>query len=277
MRGVISKSFFKKINDDKIFELSAALSYYTALSLAPLLILLVVFVSLIDTSFKNSLLLQIENYVGLQGASAIKMIADSAKDLPNLSSLAGLVAILTLFFSAGAIFGQLRRSLNLIFEVPLQEENPHKKSSLFISACELAQQQIFNMSMVVIFILITAISLTVSSIVSLYFEGAQYYLHQAINFLFTILVFSILFSGVYYLLPKKRIPSKTAIVSGILTSILFSLGNALIGFYVGRSAIASTYGAMGSLIALLVWSYYSSLVIFLSAELSHYLQIGHLK
>lgn len=267
---VKSKDFLDKIDHDDLFNLAAALSYYTALSLAPLLILLITFVSFLGPGFREELLDQIQALVGGRAADAIGSIATSADRTPSLRGFAGFVGLGTLLFSAGAIFGQLRSSLNKIYEVDklqakAQEENL-KESTL-----KIIKQKIFNMGMVLTFVFISIVSLIISSFLSLFLKGREQLIGEVLNVGISVLIFTCLFSAIYLFLPQRKIPAQVAVASGFVTAVLFTVGKFFIGLYLGQSAVASVYGAAGSMIVLLMWVYYSSLIIFLSAEIAYVL------
>jgi membrane protein len=261
------KKLFSKIESDKIFELAAALSYYTVLSLAPFLILTIALSSLVGDSFKTDLIYQIENLIGDQAARTIQGITESAKNTTHIRNWAGFFGISTLFLSAGAIFGQLRRSLNQIFGS--QSNGGSNTENIVQVSISLVKDKFFNMGIAFVFMMICITSLIISSIISLYVKiNPQYFITQVLSFLFSILIFSGLFIVIYTFLPNRRLPKKVTVITGIITAILFCIGNSLIGIYLAKSALASSYGAAGSLILLLVWAYYSSIIIFMSAEIS---------
>jgi membrane protein len=273
LKYIFDDTFIEKLTRDAIFDLAAALSYYTALSLAPLLILLITFVSFMGDGFKIELIQEIQSLVGSQAAKAISLIVENADQRENLRGLAGLFGLFTLLFSAGAIFGQLRTSLDKIFEVELAPLDPKKSPSFFTSSMTFFKQKIFNMGMVLTFVFISIVSLIVSSVISLWFKGVEFVMGQLINFAISVFIFTLLFSAIYYFLPQKKMNAQLVIRSGLITAILFSIGKTLIGLYLGQSAVGSAYGAAGSMILLLMWVYYSSVIIFLGAEISRRIEI----
>lgn len=269
-----SQEFFEKLDKDKVFDLSASLAYYTALSIAPLLVLTLMSVALLDVNLKAELIEQVQNLVGGQAADTITVIANNANVAPNIRGWAGIAGLITLFLSAGAIFGQLRMSLNTIFEfTPDPEET--QNLTFFHHSWGYIKQKFFNMGMVLTFVFVSLVSLLVSSLISLILSGRAAVFGQFANLIFSLVVFGLLFSGIYYFLPSKRISKRIALVAGGFTALFFSIGKSLIGFYLGRSAVVSLYGAAGSLIVLLMWVYYSSLIIFISAEVANELNKLH--
>lgn len=273
LRRILSSEFLDKLDRDKIFDLSASLSYYTALSLAPLLILLITFVSFLGADFKAELVTQVQDLVGTQASETIKAIAMNAHKTPEIRDLAGIIGVITLLFSAGAIFSQLRRSLNTIFEVDTLAAN--MEMSFLQSSMDFLKQKIFSMGMVLTFVFISLVSLVVSSFISMTLHGSAALIVQTVNLLVSLLIFSFLFASIYFFLPQKRIPPVVAITAGVITAFLFSIGKTLIGLYLGQSAFASLYGAAGSFIVLLMWVYYSSIIIFISAEIANEINKTH--
>jgi membrane protein len=273
LKGIFDDKFIEKLNKDAIFDLAAALSYYTALSLAPLLILLITFVSFMGDGFKVELISQIQSLVGSQAAQAISLIVENADQRENLRGIAGLFGLLTLLFSAGAIFGQLRTSLDKIFDVEPAKVDPNNAPTFYQSSIDFLKQKVFNMGMVLTFVFISIVSLVVSSVISVWFKGVQMLVGQVVNFAISVFIFTLLFSAIYYFLPQKKMHRELVVRSGLITSILFSIGKSLIGLYLGESAVGSAYGAAGSMVLLLMWVYYSSVIIFLGAEISRRIEI----
>jgi membrane protein len=267
-KRITAKNFLSKLGKDDIFEMSASLSFYTALSLAPLLVLLLTFVALINDGFREEILNQIQLLFGVQSSDILREIAKNVQQQPEVRNFAGIIGILTLVFSAGAIFGELRFSLNRIFEVKLDDAAAAEETFLQ-SVWSFMKNKLFNMGMVLTFVFISIVSLLVSSLLSMYLKGAEAVLGQLVNFVISLLIFGFLFSAIYYFLPQVQIRAKVALTSGFITAFMFSVGKGLIGLYMGQSAVASLYGAAGSFIVLLLWVYYSSAVIFLSAEVAN--------
>ncbi|WP_413558288.1 YihY/virulence factor BrkB family protein [Bdellovibrio sp. HCB209] len=268
LKRVTAKDFFNKLGRDDIFEMSASLSFYTALSLAPLLVLLLTFVALINDGFREEILAQINLLFGNQSSDILREIAKNVEKQPEVRDMAGILGLVTLIFSAGAIFGELRMSLNKIFEVKIDYKALEEESFLQ-SVWTFMKTKLFNMGMVLTFVFISIISLIVSSVLSMYLKGAEAVLGQVINFVISLLIFGLLFSAIYYFIPQVQVRPKVALTSGFITAFMFSIGKGLIGLYMGQSAVASLYGAAGSFIVLLLWVYYSSAVIFLSAEVAN--------
>lgn len=268
LKRIFSHEFVDKLERDKLFELSASLAYYTALSLAPLLVFTVMSFTFLGASLKEDLILHAQELIGGEAGATIRTVALSADKAPSIRDWAGIIGVLTLLFSAGAIFGQLRRSLNTIFEFSA-ENSRITENSFFAFSLDFLKQKIFNIAMVIAFVFISLISLMVTSLISFFFKGTAAVFSQLVNLGASLVIFSVLFMAIYLFLPQKRIRTSVAAAAGLFTAFMFSIGKSLIGFYLGHSALASLYGAAGSLIVLLMWVYYSSLIIFISAEIAN--------
>lgn len=268
LKKLSDKSFREKLSQDDILEMSASLAFYSALSMAPLLILLLTFISLIDESFRQELLEQIQSVIGTQASSTIRQIAENVDQQPEVRNIAGIAGTLTLLISAGAIFRDLQHSLNKIFGIKSTGKDKSKKSTIQI-VLKFLKEKLLNMGMVLGFIFISIVSLFASSILSFLSKGILSFMGELANLLISIFIYGFLFAAIYYFLPKIRVDKKIAITSGFITAVLFSIGKSLIGLYVGRSAVASLYGAAGSFIVLLLWVYYSAAIFFVSAEIAN--------
>lgn len=271
-RRIASKEFMEKLGRDNILDMAASLSYYTALSLAPLLILLITVVSFLGENFKDELMTQVQDLVGSKASGAIKAVTANASATPDLRNWAGIAGVVTLLFSSGAIFGQLRSSFNIIFEVDPKSLNGGE--GIVGSSLDFLKRKVFSMGMVLTFVFISLVSLVVSSAISMMVTGTTALILQGINLAVSLLVFTFLFGAIYYFLPQKRIPAAVAFVAGLITALLFNVGKSLIGLYIGQSAVASMWGAAGSFIVLLMWVYFSSIIIFISAEIANEIKKG---
>ena len=258
------ESFFAKFTKDETTTLAASLAFYTALSLAPLVILFVTISSQFSLELQNTFVTEAQNVVGNDGAAAFEMIIESAKTRPDLTSIASIVGVMTLLLSASMIFGELRAALNRIFEVTPAAEG----ASGFVQTVGVfLRERVLHVGLALCFILILILSLAASSIIS----GADLHsrsLAASVNVAVSLVSYILLFSMTFRYLPDRRQPWKRALRGGALTAILFVLGKEVIGLYLGNSAIGSAYGAAGSVIVLLVWVYYSTLITFIGAQVS---------
>lgn len=241
-----------------VLTLAAALAFYTTLSLAPLLVIVLSIASLMGQHSQQQLIGQIHALLGDQAATAIDAIIDSSKERPELRSAAGIMSMILLLFTAGGVFAQLQSSLNVIFETTAKAGT---------GMWSWLRKRLLSMGMVITLGFLALVSLVVSSILSFVLrqEGAIW---EILNFIVTIAVFSGLFAVILKYLPDIKIPWKSALWGGFITAILFAIGKTLIGLYLGKSAVGSAYGAAGSLVVLLTWVYYSGIILFIGAEIT---------
>lgn len=264
--------FADKISADDVFTQAAALAYYTALSMAPLLILTISFLSVLNFDLQEQLLVQVRGLIGPEAGQVLQSILESANDRPDLSVAAGWLGAIVLAVSASVVFAQLQSALNLIFRVPNDDRElnrhaaalHHEKSAVK----SFVMRRLLSVGILLAFIFIAIVSLTVSASLSYllnYYEfvGVRF-ISEAVN----LVVFAALFSLIYKWMPDRRVKTSNSLFAGIVTAVLFVIGKALIGTYLGQAAVGSAYGAAGSLIVLLAWIYYSALVFFIGAELS---------
>lgn len=255
----------KKIRKDEIFTRSAALALYTSFSLAPLVILLISFLSSLHLDLQLQLISQVKNLAGIEAANVLTAIIERAEERRDLSTLGGWIGSLTLLFSASVIFAHLQTSLNKIFESPvISHKNQHWSAELrhFIA------RRLISFGIVLTFIFISIVSLMASSLLSFLISSEQGLSGELLNMVLSFLLFSLLFSAIFKWIPDRPILNRAAIRAGMLTGLLFMVGKTLIGLYLGQTAVGSAYGAAGSFIVLLFWVYYSSLIIFVGAEIA---------
>ncbi|MBX2987184.1 MAG: YihY family inner membrane protein [Bdellovibrionaceae bacterium] len=254
---------------DNIFELSAALSYYTALSLAPLLILLLTLLSALSPGLQESLIVQVQDLAGTEAASVVRVVIQQADQRPDVRSLAGLIGFSALLFSASFVFAQLRSAFNRIMG---HAPPAPATTTLWRDTVDFFKDKIFNIGLMVGFIFLAAVSLLLSAFLSLWFPSGQEWLYRAISSVGQWLIFALIFGGIFFMTPERKGSFRLSLLAGVLTSLLFNFGKMLIGIYLGQSAVGSAYGAAGSLVVLLVWVYYTSLIVFGGAEVAAILQ-----
>lgn len=262
------KTTFAAWNEDNIPRLGASLAYYTALSLAPLIIVVLAVAGLAfgRQAVQGELVWQIQDTVGTQGAKVIQDLIKAAHE-PTGGIIATIIGLLTLFFGASAVVVELTDALNTIWHVP-RDQSKTGLSSMF----RFIKQRFVSFAMVLGVGFLLLVSLVMSSFLSAlgkffdqYLPVPEYVLH-AVNLTVSFLVITCLFAGIYKLLPDVKLKWSDVAVGAAVTSLLFTLGKFLLALYLGKSSISSTYGAAGSFIIVLVWVYYSAQIFFLGAE-----------
>jgi membrane protein len=272
------KSTFAAWSDDNVPRLGAALAYYTALSLAPLIVVVLAVAGLAfgKQAVQGELVWQIQSTVGKDGAVFIQQLIQSASHQRS-GVIATVLALFTLFFGATTCVVELTDALNTIWHVP-----PKNREGGFRAMIHFLRQRFISFAMVLGVGFLLLVSLVVSAWLAALgrFFGqilpvSEATLH-AINFVISFFVITFLFALIYKLLPNVRLEWSDVAIGAAVTSLLFSLGKLLLGLYLGKSTLASTYGAAGSFVIVLVWVYYSAQIFFLGAEFTriYTLQFG---
>jgi membrane protein len=245
--------------------MGAALAYYTLFSLAPILVVAIAVAGLVfgPEAVRGEIVGQIDGLIGPQGAQAVQAMLEGAAR-PSNSIPATIVGVITFFLGATGAFLELQTDLDAIWRVK------PKESTSFWRA--LLKQRLVSFGLVLGFAFVLLTSLVVSAALAALhtymgnaFPGGAV-LWEALNVIVSLAVIAALFAMIYKVLPDVRLSWSDVIVGALVTAGLFTLGKFLIGLYIGTSAFASTYGAAGSVIVILVWVYYSAQIILLGAE-----------
>lgn len=255
----------------------AALAFYALFSLAPILILSIAISGLFfgDAAAQGQIIHQIESLVGHNGAVAIQAILAAARD-PESGQLTTVVAIVLLMVGATTVFAELKGTLDEIWGVTASKNNPMGI---------LLRTRLLSFGIVLVLTFLLLISLVVSAVLSVLEHyvggiwGNSAILFNTLAALFSFCVITCLFAVIYKMLPDQQLSWKDVAIGSMFTALLFTLGKYLIGLYIGTSAVASSFGAAGSVIAILLWVYYSAQILFLGAEFTqqYALRFGSLK
>jgi len=254
--------------NDNCMRLSASLAFYTALSLAPLVIIIVGIAGLITERqlVANQLEQQIDLLMGSSSRQLVHTILATTE--PQGGTLAAMIGIVTLVVGATAVFGELQAALNLVWEV-----KPKPINGVWANLWYWLRQRVFSLAIVLAIAFLLLVSLAVSAalaVVAHYLQGPELtLLSRGLEVAISILVITFLFALLFRYVPDAEIQWRDVWLGGLVSAVLFTVGKVGIGYYIGRASIGSAYGAAGSLIALLVWVYYSSLIVFFGAEFTH--------
>lgn len=254
-----------RIESHNTMTWAASLSFYTSLSLAPLLMLFVTISAQFDPNLQTNFLSQVQGLVGTDAARGISLIIENAKARPDLASVSGLVGTVTLLLSASLVFGELRAALNGIFE---ERPAPPPETTFLNSIFIFLKERVFQMGLVFGFIFTMLVSLGVSTAISSMVGSGEATALSLVNIAISAALYMGIFTLLFRFIPKRHLPWRQAARGGVLTALLFVSGKELIGLYLGNSAISSAYGAAGSIIVLLAWVYYSALITFIGAHVS---------
>lgn len=260
----IPRETLKGFMADKAMELGAAVAFYALLSLAPLLLLVVTIAGMVygGQQVSDEVVKQMQTMIGPQGAEVAKTILSNAGRQEH-SGLALLVSIVGLVLGATGVFVQLQSALNQLWNV-------EKKPGLGVWG--VIGDRLRSLGLIVLIgilllalVVADAVLSTVMSRMSDVLPVTGTFLY-GINVLVSVITLTVLFAAIFKILPDVDIQWRDVWVGAAVTGIFFTVGKMLLGLYLGYSAVGSAYGAAGSLIAVVVWVYYSALIFLLGAE-----------
>jgi len=249
---------------DEASSMGAALAFYTLFSMAPLLLLVISIAGLaIGADTARALIFdQLTTLLGERGASAVQTVL-AAADNPAQGFIAAAASIATLILGATSVFAELRRDLDRIWKFRRPEVR---------GVWRILWGRLWSFGLVLTIGFLLMVSLVLSALVTAfgsllaqYLPGAPVIL-RALEFLVSLVVVTGLFAMIYKILPSARIAWRDVWVGAAATSLLFWVGKYLIGLYLANSAVASPFGAAGTLVVVIVWVYYSAQIFFLGAE-----------
>jgi membrane protein len=251
-------------SDDEAPQKAAALAYYTLLSTAPLVLFSIALAGLLygEDAARGQVTDQLASVVGPQAADAIKGVAGSAHR-SNAGVLSSIVGFAVLIFGASGVFGELQSALNAIWGVKPKPGRGWKG---------ILRDRFFSFTMVLGVAFVLLVSLVLSAALSAlgsYFSNALpggEVVWQILNAVISLAVITGLFGLIFRVIPDIEIRWRDVWVGALVTALLFTLGKLVLGLYLGKSSFTSSYGAAGSLVALVVWVYYASQIVFLGAE-----------
>ncbi len=259
------KKVFKEFSADNILKYSASLAYYTVFSIAPLLVI----ISTLSAIFFGREAVQgqvYEQLEGLVGSVAAVQIQDIIKNihLTGNNFFASVVSVIILLIGATTLFGEVQDSFNKIWGLRIKAKKVWWKLIL---------TRLLSFSLILCIGFIMIVSLVLNALVSAFGKFIGRYIHnfsvyfiEITEALLSLLVATFLFSLMFKWLPDAKIKWKDVLFGGLITAIFFTLGKLAIGFYLGKSNLTTLYGAAGSIIIIMVWVYYSSIILYLGAE-----------
>jgi membrane protein len=255
----------------------AALAYYTLFSIAPILVLVIAIAGFFygREAAQGQLLGQLKGLMGAKGAEAIQLVLAGAHNKES-GLMATIIAAVLLVFGATSVFAELKDSLDEIWGVP-----PPKDASWW----DTVRTRLLSFSLILVLAFLLMVSLVVSAALSILENFVSGLWQDAavllgwVAALISFLVIAVLFGVIYKLLPRINLSWHDVIIGALGTAAMFTLGKFLIGLYIGNSGVADSFGAAGSLIAMLLWVYYSALIFFFGAEFArqYALQLGSLR
>jgi len=260
--------------EDNVLKLSAALAYYTIFSLPPLLIIIISLSGVFfgEEAVRGQLFGQIN---GLVGGDAALQIQETIKNV-KLSGNSGIATVLSLgilIFGASRVFAEIQDSINYIWSIKAKPKR---------GLIKYVKNRLMSFSMIVSVGFLLMVGLIINSVLDMLsgrltalFPENYTSLYLVLNSLVVFLIITTLFAIIFKTLPDGRVALRDSLVGAAFTAMLFMLGKFLIGIYLGSSNIGSVYGTAGSIILILVWVYYSSIILYFGAEFTKVYAINH--
>lgn len=259
------KESFSGFSDHKVTKLSASLAYYTLFSLGPLLIVIIFIAGkfLGEEAVQGGIYSQMKSFIGANAAEQIQTIIKNAA-INGKSGIAAVIGVITLLIGATTVFGEIQDSINSIWGV---------KAKPKAGIMKLVMTRLLSFGLIASLGFLLLVSLAVTAVVETIgnrlreaFPDVAVVILYIINLVITLGVTTMLFAIIFKVLPDIRIKWKAIWPGAIATAILFMIGKFLISVYIAKSNIGSTYGTAGSLVILIVWIYYSSMILYFGAE-----------
>ena len=263
--GFLLKETFSGFINDNGIKLSAALSYYTVFSLPPLMIIIMSLSGIFfgAEAVKGEIFGQINGRVGSDSALQIQETLRKV-ELSNSSSFAQTFGIIVLLIGASGVFAEIQDSINYIWGIKAKPKRGFIKY---------LYNRLMSFSMIGSVGFLLLVGLIVNSIIAILrkrlaiiFPHETIYLFNVVNTLVIFSIITLLFIIIFKTLPDGKIAFRDCFIGASFTAFLFMIGKFVIGFYLGRYNIASVYGAAGSIILILVWVYYSAIILYFGAE-----------
>jgi len=258
------KETIRSFIDDDALSRGASMAFYAFTSLAPILLIVVAIAGIVfgEDAARNALAGQFEALMGQQSAALLQGAIENA-GRKSSGILATIIGVVTLLVTASGVFGEMQSALNTIWKAAGPRET---------SVSRLIRARAVSLGLVAALGFLLLASLVISAGLSGLGDYVNAHLPfgklilSAVNEIVSFTLISVLFAAIYKVLPDKKLQWGDVIIGAIATSLLFTIGKSIIGWYLGTSAIASTYGAAGALMVVLLWIFYSSQIFLLGAE-----------
>ena len=261
----VLKESLSKFGDDKITKLSGSLAYSTVFSMGPLIIVIISLCSIFlgKEAIEGKIYKQLKGFLGSDSAKQLQDIIKNAAISGN-SKIAAIIGGITLLIGATAIFSEIQDSINGIWGI---KPKPKKGWIKFL------QNRFLSFSLIVGLGFLLLVSLSVNTLIDgfnaklqVWFPDVSVVLFYIINIILTAAIITLIFAVIFKVLPDADIMWKDVTAGAFTTALLFMLGKLGISFYISKSNVGSTFGTAGSLVILLVWVYYSSIILYFGAE-----------
>ena len=279
MTGHLDLNTFKATvaawNADKAPRLAAAIAYSTIFAIAPLLIVTIAIVGAVlgftgsahpHTALENALLLQVSRAAGPEAAQMVRSMVDASFGRPRQNILAQIIGWITFIIGASGVFVALQDALNTIWDAQPPAEHKNVLVMIRDRIMSLAMLLVIGFLLMITFLLNIAIAYASSNVASFLPAASAGPVFAVVNWLVSLAVIAALFALMFRILPDVELGWNDVAIGAFLTALLFVIGQALIGLYIGKAGVASAYGAAGALLATLIWIYYSASILLLGAE-----------
>jgi membrane protein len=249
--------------DDEVLSRGAAIAFCTVTSIAPVLLIVIAIAGLVfgRDAAQNAISGQFSGLMGRQTADVLQSAIASAAGKSS-SIVATIIGVTTLVATASGVFGEMQAALNSIW----------KTKSQATTVSRLIRARVISLGLVAAMGFLLMVSLVISAVLTAFGNYLDTVLPMgrlilpALNFVVSLVLLGVLFGAIYKVLPDRSLQWNDVVIGALITSVLFNIGKSLIGWYIGSSAVASSYGAAGGLIVLLLWVYYSVQTFLLGAE-----------
>lgn len=266
-KGIIEvlKHTFSGISDDKVLKLSGSLAYSTVFAMGPLLVVIISVCGLVlgTESAQGKVYDVLKGFVGQDTAVQLQEIIRNAA-VSGKSTLAIVIGGIALLIGATSVFAEIQDSINDIWGL---KPKPKKGWVKFLKDRFLSFSVIISLGfLLLVSLAITGIIEALSNRLQARFPDVTVTIFYIVNLLLTLGISLLIFAVIFKVLPDAKIRWKDVMSGALITAFLFMIGKFAISFYISQTKVGSTYGAAGSLVVLLVWIYYSSIILYLGAE-----------
>jgi len=268
----LAKDTVSAFIEDEALTRGAAIAFYTATSLAPVLLIVIAIAGLVfgREAAQGALLGELKGLMGKETADVLQSAVANAGGKSS-GTLATLIGAGTLIVTASGMFGEMQTALNRIWKAKPQNGTVSRLIRARAASLGLVGALAF---LLIVSLVVSAALTSFGGYLSATLPFGKIIL-SILNFVVSVILLSVLFAAIYKVLPDCPITWRDVLLGAIITALLFSVGKSLIGWYLGSSAIASSYGAAGGLIVLLLWVYYSAQIFLFGAELTHTYAVRH--
>jgi membrane protein len=262
---MVKDSVMGFINDEALSR-GAAMAFYAVTSLGPILLIVIGIAGLVfgHDAAQNAILAQLAGLMGKSSADMLQGVMANAAGATS-GTLGTIIGVGTLLLTASGVFGEMQSALNAIWKA--KPEGTTTSRLIRARAASLGLVAALGF-LLIVSLVVSAATTALGAVIDRYLPFGTFII-STINVVVSLVLLSVLFAAIYKVLPDRKIPWRDVILGACVTSVLFTIGKSLIGWYLGSSSLATAYGAAGALILVLFWIYYSSEIFLLGAEFTH--------